>query len=118
MSRNNNNYKEHQDRYEELHEDWVKYSNNWSDDEKRNHLENMKISNDEYVCQSILPSRTLAQPILISYHLLRHIPDTQGAKHKSRGLIVATPENCGDEKKPLKSGATTAMRGTRTVSTK
>ena len=44
-----NNYKEHQERYESLHKEWVDRSNGWSDERKHGHLENMKIANDEYV---------------------------------------------------------------------
>lgn len=63
MSRNEDEYKEWQERYESLKEE---YDEDWSDDEKRDHLENMRLSNEQYVCHIALPSKTLDRALLVS----------------------------------------------------
>lgn len=62
MSRNEDEYKDWQERYESLKEE---YDEDWSDDEKRDHLENMKLSNEQYVCHIALPSKTLGRRALL-----------------------------------------------------
>jgi len=55
-------YKDWQDRYEDLEAEW---DENWNEEEKRNHLENMKLHNDQYVCHSDLSSKALAHSLLV-----------------------------------------------------
>ena len=55
MPWNEDEYKEWQDGYESLEEEW---DEDWSDEKKRDHLENMKTWNEQYVCRSLsYPSR-------------------------------------------------------------
>ena len=54
-------YKEYQDRYDSLEEE---YDEDWSDEEKRNHYENMKDANERYVNHSDLSSRALVRSLL------------------------------------------------------
>ena len=61
-----NEYKKFQERYKGLRKEWKDDSDDWSDEQKHRHPENMKIANDEYVCRSNLPPKTIAQPVLIS----------------------------------------------------
>ena len=63
MSRNEYEYKEWQERYESLKEE---YDEDWSDDEKRDHLENMRLSNEQYVRHVVLSSKTLGRALLVS----------------------------------------------------
>ena len=49
MSSNRDEYKDWQGRYKDLHEEW---DPDWDDEEKRDHLENMKDNNEQYVYHS------------------------------------------------------------------
>ena len=49
MPRDEDEYKEWQDRYEDLKEEW---DEDWSKEEQRDHLENMRLSNEQYVSQA------------------------------------------------------------------
>ena len=42
-----NNYKEHQERYDSLKEEWEEESDYWDTGRRREHLENMSIANEE-----------------------------------------------------------------------
>jgi hypothetical protein len=42
-----NKYKEHQERYDSLNEEWNEESDNWDTGRRREHLENMRIASDE-----------------------------------------------------------------------
>ena len=50
MPWNEDEYKEWQDGYENREEEW---DEDWSDEQKRDHLENLKIWNEQYVCRSL-----------------------------------------------------------------
>lgn len=42
-----NDYKEHQERYDGLNEEWKEESDDWDTGRRREHLENMRIANEE-----------------------------------------------------------------------
>ena len=42
-----NDYKEHQERYESLNEEWNEGSDDWDTERRRRHLENMRDANEE-----------------------------------------------------------------------
>ena len=62
MSRNEDEYKEWQGRYESLRQEW---DEDWSDEEKRDHLENMRLCNERYVDHSDLSGKTLDTALLV-----------------------------------------------------
>ena len=56
MQRDEDEYKEWQDRYEDLKEEW---DGDWSKEKQRDHLENMRLANEQYVSQATLSNRAL-----------------------------------------------------------
>lgn len=75
-----NDYKEWQEGYEDLNEEW---DENWSEEEKLNHLENMKIYHDQYVSYSNLFNKTFVPSLLVGEYPSRHKPGSQGITQRS-----------------------------------
>lgn len=67
MSRDEDEYKQWQDRYEDLKEEW---DEDWSKEEQRDHLENMRLSNEQYVSQA--GSIQQSPPVRFSLSVIRH----------------------------------------------
>ena len=79
MQRDEDEYKEWQDRYEDLKEEW---DGDWSKEEQRDHLENMRLANEQYVSQATLSNRAL-RALSAPGYLLRY--KSSHAEHNTEG---------------------------------
>lgn len=55
-------YKEWQHRYEDIEEEW---DEDWSNEKRRDHFENLRLHNEQYVCHSNLSSGALVRSVLV-----------------------------------------------------
>lgn len=75
-----NEYKEWQEGYEDLKAEW---DENWSDEEKLNHLENMKIYHEQYVSYFNLFNKIFVPSLLVGEYPSRHKSGPQGITQRS-----------------------------------
>ena len=69
MARDEEEYKQWQDAYDEVEGEW---DEDWSNEEKQQYYENLQVYNEEYVDHFLLPS------FPVHYSPSKHEPSTQG----------------------------------------